>query len=40
MSYEFLRWAWPLAVRAAHEIEDNAATAELLALLGSYPPDS
>ena len=33
-----LRWAWPLAARAAHDLGDAAATGELLALLDSYPP--
>jgi class 3 adenylate cyclase len=33
-----LRWAWPLAVRAAHELGDNAAVRDLLALLDSYQP--
>jgi hypothetical protein len=38
MSHEFLRWGWPLAARAAFELEDTAATAELLALLGACQP--
>ena len=33
-----LVWAWSLAVRAAHEVSDAAATQELLALLDSYQP--
>jgi hypothetical protein len=32
------RWAWPLAVRAAHELGDTDAVRELLALLDSYQP--
>jgi AAA ATPase domain len=32
------RWAWPLAVRAAHELGDADAVRELLALLDSYQP--
>ena len=32
------RWAWPLAARSAHELRDNAAARDLLALLDSYPP--
>ena len=38
ISHESLRWAWPLAARAAHDLGDTAATRELLALLDSYPP--
>jgi tetratricopeptide (TPR) repeat protein len=38
ISADTLRWAWPLAARAAHELEDTAATGELLALLDSYQP--
>jgi class 3 adenylate cyclase len=33
-----LRWAWPLAARSAHELGDNAAVRDLLALLDSYQP--
>jgi tetratricopeptide (TPR) repeat protein len=32
------RWAWPLAARSACELNDAAATGELLALLDSHPP--
>ncbi len=32
------RWAWPLAARSACELNDAAATRELLALLDSHPP--
>jgi len=38
ISHESLRWAWPLAARAAHELRDTAATGELLALVDSYMP--
>jgi hypothetical protein len=38
ISHEYLRWAWPLAARAAHDLADTATTAELLALLDGYPP--
>ena len=38
ISNEHLRWAWPLAARAAHELGDTAATGELLALLDAYQP--
>jgi len=31
-----LRWAWPLAARAAHDLADDAAIGELLALLDGY----
>jgi class 3 adenylate cyclase/predicted ATPase len=33
-----LVWAWSLAVRTAHQLNDDAATGELLALLDSYQP--
>ena len=33
-----LRWAWPLAARAAHELGDNAAVGDLIALLDSHQP--
>ena len=38
ISADMLRWAWPLAARAAHELGDTAATGELLALLDGYQP--
>jgi tetratricopeptide (TPR) repeat protein len=38
ISYEGPRWAWPLAVRAAHDLGNTAAVGELLALLDSYQP--
>jgi class 3 adenylate cyclase/predicted ATPase len=38
ISAEDLRWAWPLAARAAHDLADTAATRELLALLEGYRP--
>ena len=38
ISHEFLRWAWPLAARAAHDLADTATTGELLALLDGYRP--
>jgi hypothetical protein len=38
ISYEYLRWAWPLAARAAHDLADAATARELLALLDGYPP--
>jgi class 3 adenylate cyclase len=37
-SSDALRWAWPLAARAAHELHDDAATGELLTKLDSYQP--
>ena len=37
ISDEYLRWAWPLAARAAHDLADTATTRELLALLDGYP---
>ena len=38
ISHEYLRWAWPLAARAAHDLADTATTAGLLALLDACPP--
>jgi tetratricopeptide (TPR) repeat protein len=38
IGHEFLRWAWPLAARSAHELDDAAAARELLALLDSCQP--
>jgi class 3 adenylate cyclase/predicted ATPase len=38
ISFDGLRWAWPLAARAAHDLGDTAAVGELLALLDSYQP--
>ena len=38
ISHEDLRWAWPLAARAAHDLADTATTGELLALLDGYRP--
>ena len=38
IGHELLRWAWPLAARAAHELRDAHASGELLALLDSCPP--
>ena len=40
ISHEHLRWAWPLAARAAHDLADTAATRDLLALLDGYQPGS
>jgi class 3 adenylate cyclase/predicted ATPase len=37
VGHENVRWAWPLAARAAWELRDHAATSELIDLLGSYP---
>ncbi len=37
ISNESLRWAWPLAARAAFELPDAAAARDLLALLDSHP---
>ena len=38
ISHEVLRWAWPLAARAAHDLADTATTRDLLALLDGYRP--
>jgi class 3 adenylate cyclase/predicted ATPase len=37
ISHEYLRWAWPLAARAAHDLADTATTGDLLAQLDAYP---
>jgi class 3 adenylate cyclase/tetratricopeptide (TPR) repeat protein len=38
IGHELLRWAWPLAARAAHDLHDTAATGELLSLLDTCQP--
>ena len=38
ISNECLRWAWPLATRAAHDLADDTAISGLLALLDDYQP--
>ena len=38
ISHDSLRWAWPLAARAAHDLGDTAAVGELLTLLDEYQP--
>jgi class 3 adenylate cyclase/tetratricopeptide (TPR) repeat protein len=38
ISFETLRWAWPVAARCAYELGDTAAARELLAQLDSYQP--
>jgi class 3 adenylate cyclase/predicted ATPase len=38
ISADVVRWAWPLAARAAHDLRDTAAVGELLALLDSRQP--
>ena len=38
ISSESSRWAWPLAARMAHELGDDAAVGELIALLDSHQP--
>jgi hypothetical protein len=38
ISHDCLRWAWPLAARAAWELTDTAAAAELLEMLDDYQP--
>jgi hypothetical protein len=38
ISHQCPRWAWPLAARAAWDLGDTQATAELLALLDRYRP--
>jgi hypothetical protein len=34
----FMRWAWPLAARAAHDLRDTGTARELLGLLDSRQP--
>ena len=38
ISHEYMRWAWPLATRSAHDLGDTSASHELRALLDSFPP--
>jgi hypothetical protein len=38
ISNEYLRWAWPLAVRAAFDLHDTATTGELFTLLDACQP--
>ena len=38
ISHECMRWGWPLAARAAHDLNDTAATGELLTLLDGCQP--
>jgi hypothetical protein len=38
ISHEYLRWAWPLAARATHDLADTDSTRGLLALLDGYQP--
>jgi hypothetical protein len=38
ISHDSLRWAWPLAARAAWDLADTQAAAELLELLDRYRP--
>ena len=36
ISHEDMRWAWPLATRAAHDLDDSAAIRELLAMISPF----
>jgi tetratricopeptide (TPR) repeat protein len=38
ISHDFLCWGWPLAARAAYELDDSSATRDLLGMLDSHPP--
>jgi class 3 adenylate cyclase/predicted ATPase len=38
ISHEYLRWAWPLAARTAHDLADTATVAEVLAMIDGYRP--
>ena len=37
VGHECIRWGWPLAARAAHELGDTAAIQDLLTVLDGYP---
>jgi hypothetical protein len=38
ITHDCLCWAWPLAARAAHDLDDTTALGELLTLLDSFQP--
>ena len=38
ISWDTLRWAWPLAARAAYDLADTGTITELLAMLDGYQP--
>ena len=38
IGHDILRWAWPLAARSAHELNDTGAIGELLAVLDAHKP--
>jgi hypothetical protein len=38
IGHDSMRWAWPLAARAAHDLRDAATTGELLTLLAASQP--
>jgi tetratricopeptide (TPR) repeat protein len=38
IGHDDVRWAWPLAARCAHELDDTNATGELIALLDANKP--
>jgi hypothetical protein len=38
ISHDTLRWAWPLAARAAHDLRDTTTVGQLLTLLDSRQP--
>jgi class 3 adenylate cyclase/tetratricopeptide (TPR) repeat protein len=38
LSHETMRWAWPLAARAAHDLNDTATAQELIGQLDARPP--
>jgi class 3 adenylate cyclase len=38
ISSDYLRWAWPVGARAAHDLADTATATELLAMLDGYRP--
>jgi class 3 adenylate cyclase/tetratricopeptide (TPR) repeat protein len=37
-NHAYIRWAWPLAARTAHDLGDAATSGKLLTLLDSYQP--
>jgi hypothetical protein len=38
LGHEMMRWAWPLAVRAAFDLNDTASARELIGQLDAHPP--
>jgi class 3 adenylate cyclase/tetratricopeptide (TPR) repeat protein len=38
LNHELMRWAWPLAACAAHDLNDTATAQELITQLDAHPP--